>query len=96
MAQSKLLTKEGRKKQPKRKVKRKLSDPYPFDEWFDALNADPPHVITLERGKHFPCRTSSMVVQLRMASAAYGIKICVNVEDDDHLVMRKRQVFGGK
>ena len=77
-------------------LKRKVADPYDFDSWFDALNADPNQVIVLTRGKDFPCRANSMAVQLRMASSNYGIKISISIEDDGHLILRKRQAFEAK
>ena len=98
VSQSKELQKDGRKKSPKKKVPRKLADPYPFDEWFDKLNAKPNEPILLTRGVgkgcHFPCRANSMAVQLRMAAANYDIKISIRIQDDDHLILTKRQMFG--
>lgn len=98
VSQSKELQKDGRKKPPKKKVPRKLAEPYPFDEWFDALNAEPTKMIVLTRGTgkdcHFPCRANSMAVQLRTAAANYGIKISIRIQDDDHIVLTRRQVFG--
>ena len=98
VSQSKELDKNGRKKSPPRKVKRVLAAPYNFDGWFDALNADPNQLIVLTRGKDkdFPCRTNSMAVQIRTAASNYGIKVSITIEDDDHLVLRRRQVFGSK
>ena len=97
ISQSKELLKNGRKKpMVKKKPKKKLADPYDFDGWFDALNADPSKGILLTKGKDFPCMSNSMVVQLRNAAANYGIKIHLNVEDENHIVMSKRQVFGAK
>lgn len=86
------------KEQDAQNKKRKLAAPYDFDGWFDALNAKPDQVILLTRGKDkdFPCRANSMAVQLRMAAATYGIKISISIEDDNHLVLRKRQAFGSE
>ena len=95
VSQSKELQKDGRKKPPKRKP-RKLANPYDFDGWSNTLNADPSTMIVLTRNKDFPCRANSMAVQLRCAASNYGIKISVNIEDDNHIILRKRQVFGSK
>ena len=86
------------KEQSAQNKKRELAAPYDFDGWFDALNAKPDQVILLTRGKDkdFPCRANSMAVQLRMAAATYGIKISISIEDDNHLVLRKRHTFGSE
>jgi hypothetical protein len=95
MAQSKELLKNGRKK-PKQPPKKKMAAPYPFDEWFDALNMKPNEVVLLTKGQDFPCRTNSMAVQLRGAAANYGIKISISIDDENHVIIRKRQAFGAK
>lgn len=92
MAQSKELHKNGRKK-AKKPPKRVLADPYPFDDWFNQLNEKPNEVIVLKKGIDFPCRTNSMAVQLRTAATNFNIKISISIEDDDHLIIRKRQAF---
>lgn len=93
MAQSKLLTREGRKKTQKR-PKRQVADPYNFDDWFNQLNTEPEKPIILVKGKDFKCMINSMAVQLRTAAANYGIKISINMPDEKHLVLRKRLAFG--
>lgn len=96
ISQSKELDKNGRKKPLPRKVKRVLAAPYDFDGWFDALNAKPGEVIVLTRGigKDFPCRANSMAVQIRTAASNYGIKVSITIEDDNHLILRRRMAFG--
>lgn len=98
VSQSKDFQKDGRKKVQSKRIPRKLADPYDFDGWFDSLNANPTKMILLTRGTgkgcDFPCRANSMAVQLRMAAANYGIKISIRIEDDNHLILTRRQAFG--
>lgn len=61
----------------KKHKKRSKAGNYPWDEWFSGQRVD------LRRGEHYLCRTYIMLQQIHTAARKHGVKLDVQVSDDE-------------
>lgn len=54
----------------------KFGTRYPWDDWFDR------GIVTLVRGRHYLCRTDSMVQMVRFAAADRNLLVNTTIADD--------------
>ncbi len=50
---------------------------HPWEKWFAKKSKT-----TLTKGKHYDCKTASMVAQLRQRAAKEGLSLRINQEED--------------
>ncbi len=62
---------------------------YPWNDWFGKAVLSKRHSITIKRGKHYHCSSSSMAQQIRSAASSRNLAVSVIEIEDGFTILIK-------